>query len=159
MWLRSACVRASIIQAGAHRQPGMCHRRNPSGLHLSFGGGRRGFTGTAERLSFAFPQTAFWFGVKPFPQQAVGNKVELKEVSLGLSAPWHKSLTRCQRCCVASQNWDLIAAVVCRPVCGASAQKHWCCVPKITVLTSFSAGTVTDWKPYTGCQQYPCPSV
>lgn len=49
---RSVYVRASIIQAGAHRRPRICHKRYPSGLHLSFGGGRRGFTGTAERLSW-----------------------------------------------------------------------------------------------------------
>lgn len=68
--------------------------------------------------AFLAPQAGFWFGVKPFPQQDVENKVELKEVSLSTSAPWHKSLTHCQRCCVASQNWGLVAAAVCRPLQG-----------------------------------------
>lgn len=119
--LRPACVRGSII----HRQPGMCHRRYPSGLNLSFGGGRRGWFHGHSWKAFLAPETAFRFGVEPFPQQSVGNKVELKEVSLSVSAPWHKTLTCCQRCCVASQNCNLVAAVVCvRCFCPETLMLH-----------------------------------
>lgn len=68
-------------------------RRYLCGLHLSFGGGRRGGFHGHSSMSFLALETAFWFGVKSFPPHSEGNKVELEEVSLSVSAPWHQIQT------------------------------------------------------------------
>lgn len=109
----------------------LCHRRHPSGLHLSLW--RR-----QERW-------IWWYRL--FQQLIVvpgtGNSLMVWDQAIAIARceEWGgargrvpacvsclaQSLSHYQRCSGASQNWDLFAAVVFRTLLRVPCQNHWCC--------------------------------